>query len=349
VEPLPDSQLPSLTVIAAAKDERERVEAAARSLLAQDYTGLHLLVVDDRSTDGTGEILDRLAAEDPRLEVEHVTALPPGWIGKCHALARAAARARTEWLLFTDGDVVLAPDAARRAVALAIREGADHVAIAPDIVVESLGEALFVGYFVTMFHVSQRPWKASDPKSRASIGVGAFNLVRRASYDRAGGHERLRYELIDDLGLGKILKQSGAKSLFVEHGGRVRARWHAGVGGLVRGVEKNAFPAFGYRVDLTLLAVAAQVVIWMAPAAGLFLTGWPRISALAAWAAVFMIYAALSRHVAIRAWQGIFMPLGGALFSYAILRSTFVALAAGGITWRGTFYSLRELRERRLP
>jgi hypothetical protein len=117
----------------------------------------------------------------------------------------------------------------------------------------------------------------------------------------------------------------------------------------VRGVEKNAFPAFGYRVDLTLLAVAAQVVIWMAPAAGLFLTGWPRISALAAWAAVFMIYAALSRHVAIRAWQGIFMPLGGALFSYAILRSTFVALAAGGITWRGTFYSLRELRERRLP
>ena len=348
VEPLPDERLPTLALIAAAKDERERVEAGARSLLSQDYPGLRLLVVNDRSVDGTGEILDRLAVEDPRLEVEHVETLPPGWIGKCHALARAAARARTDWLLFTDGDVVLAPDAARRAVSLATREGADHVAIAPDIVVESLGEALFVGYFVTMFHVSQRPWKAPDPRSRASIGVGAFNLVRREAYEKAGGHERLRYELIDDLGLGKILKRSGAKSLFVEHGGRVRARWHAGIGGLTRGVEKNAFAAFGYHVGLTVLAVAAQIAIWIGPAVGVFLSGWPRIAALAAWVSVFTIYAVLSRHVSIRAWQGIFMPLGGALFSYAILRSTFVALAAGGITWRGTFYPLGELRRRRL-
>ena len=348
VDPLPDERLPTLTIIAAAKDERERVEAGSRSLLAQDYAGLHLLVVDDRSTDGTGEILDRLAAEDPRLEVEHVASLPDGWIGKCHALARAAARARTEWLLFTDGDVVLAPDAARRAVSLAVRERADHIAIAPDLVVESLGEALFVGYFVTMFHVSQRPWKVEDPRSKASVGVGAFNLVRREAYERAGGHERLRYELLDDLGLGKILKRAGGKQLFVEHRGKVRARWHAGVRGLIRGVEKNAFAAFDYRAGVALLAVAAQVAIWMAPAVGVFLTGWPRAAVVAAWIAVFVIYGTLSKHVAIRTWQGIFMPLGGALFSYAILRSTFLALFAGGITWRGTFYPLRELRKRSL-
>ena len=349
VEPLPAERLPTLTIIAASKDERERVEAGARSLLAQDYPGFRLLVVDDRSTDGTGEILDRLAAEDPRLEVEHVTSLPDGWIGKCHALARASARARTEWLLFTDGDVVLAPDAARRAVSLALREGADHIAIAPDLVVESLGEAAFVGYFVTMFHVSQRPWKVDDPRSKASVGVGAFNLVRREAYERAGGHERLRYELLDDLGLGKILKRSGGKQLFVEHRGKVRARWHAGVHGLIRGVEKNAFAAFGYRAFVAVAAVALQIVIWISPLAGLFLPGlWPRAAAAAAWVCVFVIYATLSRHVAIRTWQAIFMPLGGALISYAILRSTLLALTAGGITWRETFYRLEELRRRAL-
>src|SRR5205814_8856497 len=104
-DPLPNASLPTLAIVATAKDEAARVEGAARSLLAQDYPGLSLVIVDDRSMDGTGAILDRLAREDPRLRVVHIDSLPYGWVGKCHALARGAEATDSEWILFVDADV----------------------------------------------------------------------------------------------------------------------------------------------------------------------------------------------------------------------------------------------------
>ena len=193
IEPLSEPSLPSISVVVAARDEGARVEASIRSLLAIDYPRLRLVAVDDRSTDGTGAILDRLAAEDARLRVIHVTSLPPGWIGKCHALARGEEAAGGEWILFTDGDVVIAPDALRRAVSHGIRNGADHVAVGIDVEVEGLGEAMFVAYFLAIFFLTQRPWGAGDPRTRDHIGIGAFNLVRRDVYERAGGTERFAW------------------------------------------------------------------------------------------------------------------------------------------------------------
>ena len=95
------------------------VEQATRSLLAQDYPELALIAVDDRSTDGTGAILDAIAAEDTRLKVLHIEELPAGWLGKTHALHAAAATSSADWLLFTDADVLFVPDTLRRAIALA--------------------------------------------------------------------------------------------------------------------------------------------------------------------------------------------------------------------------------------
>lgn len=349
VDPLGDESLPTLTVVATAKDEAARVERAMRSLLAQDYPGLRVVVADDRSTDGTGLILDRLAAEDRRLAAIHVEDLPAGWLGKCHALALGARDAQSEWLLFTDGDITFAPDAVRRAVSLAIGEGADHLAVGPELLVESLGEAVFVGYFAVMFHLSERPWRASDPRARESIGIGAFNLVRRNAYDRAGGHTRIRYDLLDDLALGSILKRSGARQLFALHGGKLHARWHEGGRGLIRGVEKNAFAALRYRAGLTLLALLGQVVVAAGPVAGLALAGaLPKIAALLAWMGVGWVYRVTSRSMPIRPWQALLMPLGALIFCYAILRSMVLTVVRRGVWWRGTFYPLDDLRRARV-
>jgi len=349
VEPLRDEALPTLTVLATAKDEAARVEQAARSLLAQDYPKMTVLLVDDRSGDGTGAILDRLAQENPRLRVAHVTELPEGWIGKCHALARGAEETDSEWILFVDADVTLAPDAARRAVSLAVRQGWDHVAVGPDMRLESLGEAIFVAAFMVIFNSSQRPWLASDPRRRNAIGIGAFNLVRREAYRRAGGHGAIRYELLDDMALGKILKGKGARQTFARHDGLAAVRWHPGVGGLVRGVEKNAFPAARY--NILLGATAPWLMLWIgwAPVVGLLLPGpVPKILALAAWAGVLLCYREVERSVNIRLWQAILMPLGITLFVYAFLRSMVVTLSQGGVRWRGTFYPLAALRKRRV-
>jgi glycosyltransferase involved in cell wall biosynthesis len=348
VEPKPDDALPAVTVIAAAKDEATRAEQAARSLLAIDYPRLEIVIVDDRSTDGTGAILDRVAAEDPRLRVIHLTSLPEGWIGKCHALARGEETARGEWILFTDADVEQSVDALRRAVTYAIEVGADHLAVGLDAEVEGLGEAIFIGYFLAIFFLSQRPWNAPNPRSKDHIGIGAFNLVRREAYERAGGHAALRMELLDDLALGAIVKRSGGRSVFALPDGMVRTRWHVGARGLIRGVEKNAFAGLDFRPWYAIYAVVLQVLTSLVPLAGL-LSGdtWTRAFAILAWSGVFLVYTTTSNYAQVRWWQAVFMPVGGLLFGYAILRSTYLALRRGGIVWRGTFYPLAELRKGR--
>jgi hypothetical protein len=349
VEPLRDEALPTLTILATAKDEAPRVEQAVRSLLAQDYPRMTVLLVDDRSADGTGAILDRIAREDPRLRVTHLNALPEGWIGKCHALARGAQATDSEWILFADADVTLAPDAARRAISLAARQGWDHVAVGPDMRLKSLGEEIFVAAFMIVFHSSQRPWLASDPRRRNVIGIGAFNLVRREAYRRAGGHDAIRYELLDDMALGKILKQSGARQTFARHDGLASVRWHPGVGGLIRGVEKNAFPAARY--NILLGATAPWLMLWMgwAPLVGFALPGLvPKLCSLAAWGGVLLCYREVERSLRIRLWQAVLMPVGIALFVFAFLRSMVITLRQGGVRWRGTFYPLGALRKGRV-
>lgn len=349
VEPLSDADLPHLSIVVAARHEAARIEAATRSLLAQDYPGLEVVVVDDRSEDATGAILDRLAPEDPRLRVVHVTELPEGWLGKCHALAVGVASAGGAWILFTDGDVTIAPDAARRAVSLALHERADHVAVAADLEVGGLGEAIFLAYFVYAFNVSQRPWDARDPRSGAHVGIGAFNLVRREAYERAGGHGRIRMELLDDMGLGLIVKRSGGASMFAGHDGLVRARWQEGLTALILGVEKNAFAALRFDVPVTTAAVALQIAVSWLPVVGLFAADpRARAAAILAWSGVFLVYATTARAVETRTWHALTMPIGATLFGYAILASMVQALRRGGILWRGTFYSLKELRAGRV-
>jgi hypothetical protein len=349
VPPRADEELPLLTIISAARNEAVRVGSAARTLLAQDYPRLQVIAVDDRSEDETGAILDGIAAEDRRLEVIHVASLPEGWLGKCHALAAGAAAARGDWLLFTDGDVSLAPNATRHAVSLALEKGADHVAVSADLELRGLWEEIFIAYFVSIFNLSQRPWDVPDPRSSAHIGIGAFNLVRASAYARAGGHERLRMELLDDLGLGLIVKKSGARSMLAGHDGLVRARWQEGIAGLIAGVEKNAFPALGYRAGPAIASVAGQVVLSLAPVAGL-LSPDPRTRAAAilAWSGVFLVYSITARSTRTRTWHGLTMPVGAILFAYSIVVSMVVTLARRGVVWRGTFYSLERLRAGRV-
>lgn len=345
VTPLPDASLPALTIVSASRDEAARAEHAARSLLAQDYPGAEILFVDDRSTDGTGAILDRLAAEDPRMRVIHVEALPPGWLGKCHALATAAESARGEWLLFTDGDVWMTPDAVRRAVTLALELGADHLAVGADLEIHTLGERIFSTYFSAIFYASQRPWKAPDPRSKAHIGIGAFNLVRHDVYRRSGGHGALRMEVLDDLGLGLVVKRAGGRSHFANNDRLMGVKWHHGVRGLILGVEKNAFAAMRYRVAETVVSVGVQFTCSIVPLIGLFLPGaLPKILSLVAWLGIWLLYREIRRGIRVAWWDFLTAPIGGAFFAYAILRSMVVTLRRGGIVWRDTKYGMEDLK-----
>ena len=176
---------PRVSIIVPACNEEADIEATLTRLLALDYDNYEVIAVDDRSTDRTGEIMERVAAGAPpgRLQVIRISDLPAGWMGKPHAMWSAGNQATGDWLLFTDADVLFKPDVLRRAVAYAEAEPADHLVLFPRMIMKRPGEKMMIAFFQTLFVFGHRPWKVADPKTRDHIGVGAFNMVRRKVYE----------------------------------------------------------------------------------------------------------------------------------------------------------------------
>jgi len=355
--PAPPGPLPSVTVVVPCRDEARGLARAAASLLAQDLPELQVVAVDDRSTDGTGEILARLAAADPRLEVVSVAALPDGWLGKNHACHAGARRARGEWLLFTDADVVLAPDAVRRALAAALSRRLGHLAVVPRLEAPGLLERAFVTAFAALLSPFVGVRELRRPGTRAFFGVGAFNLVRRDSYERAGGHARLPLEVVDDLKLGLLLRRSGVPQGVADSGGLLSVRWQHGFAPSVLGLVKNAFAALEYRPLRALAAATLGAAGAAVPLALLAAGPTPLVRALSAAA---LGVAALHHAEAARRLsgasgvEGLLMPACAALLSAVVLSSALAAWARGGVVWRGTHYPLERvragcLREQDLP
>lgn len=345
----PPADPPRVSVVVAARDEARNLREALSSLLSLRYPDYELVVVDDRSTDGTGAILDAMAAADPRLRVVHVRDLPAGWLGKNHALAAGAAGSTGELLLFTDADVVMEPTALARAVN-AMRAGSlDHLAVSPAMAMKTAFLRMFGASFLVFFSLFARPWKARDPKSPFHIGIGAFNLVRADAYRSVGGHETIRMRPDDDLKLGKILKKGGFRQDVAYGHDFLSVEWYASLGELVRGLEKNAFAGCDYRIWLALSGAAFHLAATAWPYSALFVTTG---AARALYAGVVLVLTLLfadcaSFHGAKRRYAAGF-PLCAALFAWIIVRTSFLNLSQGGIRWRGTFYRMEELRANRV-
>lgn len=340
---------PLVSLVVPARNEERNVEAAARSLLAQRYPSIEIIAVDDRSTDGTGAILDALAAVEPRLKVVHLKELPSGWLGKNHALSVGAAAARGDWLLFADADVIMAPDSISRAVAYAERRGLDHLTVLPDTLMPGLVLKAFVVVGVIIFGMALRPWKARDPRSRHFVGVGAFNLVRASAYARAGGHEPIRLRPDDDIKLGKILKRSGARQDALSGHGMVSVEWYRTVGETIDGLMKNSFSVVQYNPLAMLGGVAFYLVLGLAPLAALLLGAGPLrwFGGIAvAWQLLLHSFVARETHLPLRAV--LLYPVIYVLFAWIVLRALVLTLSQGGIVWRDTFYPLAELRKNRV-
>jgi glycosyltransferase involved in cell wall biosynthesis len=341
---------PSITVIVPARDEAADIAATLHSLLAQDYPNLQILAVNDRSTDRTGEIITALAAQHPgKLRALHVTDLPLEWLGKTHAMALAARQSLTDYLLFTDADVLFRPDAIRRSLAYAVTSNADHLVTLPTTTIKRWDEAALLSFFQIFGIWAARPWRVSDPKAKHdALGIGAFNLLRRSAYLHLGGFESLRMEIVEDIGLGRRIKRLGLAQRVAFGRGLVSVHWAAGVNGLVNVMTKNIFSAFGFYAPLLLLGCLWLIVFCVAPAAGLFFHP-TRLPAILTLAAVAWVYRLMGRTSGHSTWNAIFFPFSASIFVFTLLRSMLTTLKQGGVLWRGTFYSLAELRKNAAP
>jgi glycosyltransferase involved in cell wall biosynthesis len=343
--PAPDAQCPSISILFAARDEQEKLPAALATLMEIDYPNLEVIAVDDRSNDSTGRILNEFSAAHPRLRVVHVTQLPAGWLGKPHALQKAYEASKSEWLLFTDADVRFQPDALRRAVSLAKARNLDHLTLFCDVEMVGFWEKALITFFGLGFHLATDPTRVSNPRSSRYVGVGAFQLLRRSAYEASGTHRRLAMEVVDDMKLGKIVKQAGFRSDCAVAHDFVAVRWHAGLGNLVRGVTKNFFAGAGYNLGLVAAQLSGLLLVNVLPFVGVvFSHGWIRVFCAIAVLIAVCFHAGVALVMRVSPLYAFTHPLGAILFSYMLLRSTVVTLWQGGIVWRDTFYPLEELK-----
>jgi len=347
--PFQGGDVPRVSVIVAARNEARKIEQGLGSLLAQEYPNLEFIVMDDRSTDDTGAILDRMAEKDPRLHIVHVTTLPRDWLGKTHALHDGASRATGELLLFTDADVVIESSVVSRVVGFVCRGNTDHVAIAPQAEMPGVFLNMFGGAFALFFGMYAQPWKARDPKSARHIGIGAFNLVRTEAYRAIGGHRPIAMRPDDDMKLGKLIKKHGLRQEMLLGEGLVTVEWYSSVGELIRGLEKNSFAGLEYNLPAVIAAGITQLAVFVWPLLALLFTGgatrWLNAAIIAVLAFLYVDNAACH---GMKRWHCLGLPVAAGLFVYIIWRATWRTLVDDGIDWRGTHYPLQELKANRV-
>jgi hypothetical protein len=333
---------PRCSVVIAARDEESRIEQTLRHLLAQRGVELELIVVDDRSTDGTGEILRRLAKDDPRVQMRRVDVLPGGWLGKCHACHIGASVATGDWILFTDADCWLKPDVIARAIAVAEQEKASHVTMAAGTVLAS--PAARAWYLLFLIGIGGWFSRVNRDRRKSYVGVGAFNLVRAAAYRQCGGYEALRLTVVDDIKLGLLLSRAGQRTRAFLGAEDLECHWGTTVGSMVKIMEKNYFAALDYRSGVVVAGSVFVIVIFTMLVLGLS-SG--TVAGIAAGLSPFLLILPATVLAGRLGWSwpcATCVPFMLPVLLYTMLNSTYVTLRQGGVRWRDTLYPLDILR-----
>lgn len=339
----PVSPNPRCSIVFAARDEAARVEETLRRILALEGIDLEVIPVDDRSRDETSQILKRISAEDPRVKPKRVDVLPENWLGKCHACHVGAQSATGDWLLFTDADCWLAPDAVGRAIRAAESERAQHITLMPGVTGTTLAaKGCHLAFLMLMID-----WVANTnrDKPNAHVGIGAFNLVRAETYRSMGGYEALRLTVLDDVKFGRLVRQSGGRTRAYLGSAEVECHWGNTARHLIKVMEKNYFAAVNFRVSLGVAVGILMPLLWLACLAGPFtgsFLGWAALLSMLSMAIPALIAA---RRVGFGITAGLITPFVFPVLYYAMLNSMVVTLWQGGVRWRDTFYPLDLLRQ----
>lgn len=338
---------PEVSVIVPSCNEARTLPDAAEKLLALDYPALELVFVNDRSTDGTGNLVDQLAARDKRIRAVHVAEIPEGWLGKPHAMERGREAASGDWLLFTDADVHFAPQTLRQAIAWCEAGAVDHLTVIPDLEAEGFALQAALASFGRYFTMGRRLWAVNDDKSSTFIGIGAFNLVRRSALQRTEGLAWLAADTADDLALGMLMKRSGARCRVLWGRDALSVHWYETLGQMIVGLEKNTYPMASCTLwRLGLVSLTVLILDWT-PLALLFwpgIPGWLAATALGTLALCLPLGAGVARWARRPMLPALMVPFGSALMAYIMVRAGIVGTRRGGVRWRGTFYPRELLR-----
>jgi cellulose synthase/poly-beta-1,6-N-acetylglucosamine synthase-like glycosyltransferase len=339
---------PLVSVIIPARNEADTIETALQKRCESEYPNLELIVINDRSIDETGAIAERIAKEDSRMRVIHIESLPEAWIGKLYAMHVGAQQARGEWLLFSDADVHVRAGTLDRVIAECEDKHIDHMAILPQLYPTTFFVDVTLAVFMRQICVMGQPWKARDPKSKAAVGSGGFNLVRRTAFDAINGFETMRGTVTDDIALGRVLKHSGARADALNGRDYVRVTFYRTVRDIAVGSERALFAMFGNFSAMKLIVTAVLMfALELAPFAALFAVRVPALHIIGAVLTGGIIATSLVANVylGLQWWTAFFVWIAIPIMFVCMVRAALLGKKRGGIIWRGTFYPSEQLRK----
>jgi chlorobactene glucosyltransferase len=339
-----------VSVIVPAKDEEANIGAALETLLAQDYPNIEIIVVDDRSTDGTAEAVRRVAARDGRVRLVEVKELAAGWFGKPHAMHTGAREARGEWLLFVDADCRQAPHSVRVGVGFCAAEGGEMLSLWPVLemhgfwenAVQPVAGSVLVGWF--------RPGWVNDPKRQAAFANGQYILIRRSAYEAVGGYEAVRTKIVEDIALAREVKGRGHRLLNAVGQDIFTTRMYDSLRAMWKGWTRIFYGAFGGVgrmvgvLFLTFLFTLAPFAVLAAAAAAVAAgaQGWWAWTVFGVAAGTVLAIFVTMRRLFIAGrgnpWYLTLYPVAVVLVMAFEAGALARALGFGAVTWRGTTY-----------
>jgi cellulose synthase/poly-beta-1,6-N-acetylglucosamine synthase-like glycosyltransferase len=334
---------PPVVVIIAVRNEEEHLAKALHSVCALDYKQYSVFVVNDRSTDHTGEILASFQSQYSHLHLYAVTDLPKGWLGKNHALYQGYLHTQENWMLFTDADIIYKPDTLGKAMQYVLSRNVDHLTLLPEVHSRSTLLNSILSTFVLLLEGKYRPWALRNPQSHAYLGIGAFNLVRRDAYKKMGTHKAFSLRPDDDLVLGKKMKENGFSQDALYAEGQVSLEWYISVRAFIDGLMKNSFTAFRYRfLGLVVTGALPMFLFLVLPLPLLLVTG--QITFAVSLLLIWLLLFSLAKGSNTRWWHALMLPVAGVLMIFILFRAAFLTNKHKGIYWRESFYPLDELR-----
>lgn len=350
---LPPTLAPLISICIPARNEEQNIRACVEAALTQDYPNFEVIVLDDRSTDATPRILADLAARDSRLRLISGSELPPGWIGKPHALRQASAAARGAWLCFIDADTFLAPQALSSCYVKALEVQADLFTTLHRQIMASFWEKTVLPIVVTALSVGFSPRKVNDPAHKDAVASGQFILIRREIYKKIGGHASVWDQIVEDQAIAERVKWSGYRLALADGSALISTRMYTSLSSMWEGWTKNMYLGLRNRPNLLWLGIAGASLALMA---ALFLPIWLGLGlwwalnsggiialiilaeALTVWCVVLIARGRTAQRMGISPLYSLSTPLGAGVFAAMMIASAWLSLSSQGVQWRGRRY-----------
>lgn len=345
---LEQQALPPISIIFSALNEEADMENALKSMLAIDYPRFEIIAINDRSHDKTPAILEHYQKLYPNLlHVIHINELPQGWLGKNHALHLGSQQAKGEWLLFTDADVMMKPALLTKSMSYVLSHNIDHLTIFEHHLRHPFWLKIsYLGYYLA-YSLRLKPWRVKYAWSKKSLGHGCFNLVNKKNYLACGGHQRIAMECLDDVKLGELLKQHRFKQDTVDGKDFIEREWYKSLNDMVNGLKKNSFGFWEYRVLPASRDITFAFLFYVWPvAAALLCTGSVRWLNILNVALTFYMSVFIAQQFRLEKKFAFFYPLSMLILLYTTINSIISTYSNKGVIWRGTHYSLADLKNK---